>query len=412
MLNQQLIDSIKEQGALTFEVYMSQALYNEEHGYYASNQADIGKTGDFSTSISIGSLFGQLLAERIYQLWQTIAQPEEKWSIFEIGAFHGQLALDILNHLQAQHPHCYAHCHYHIIEPFEPLQQQQQRNLQPHPRSHWYIDHLQAKQAQNAQQTNNPHQPSTTGIILSNELFDALPVERLIYQNNQWQLTGIDLNTNTNTAPDNNQLTETQLPLSKSPYATEIQNYLKSIEFTPEENYQLEYSPHLNTLTQDISTLIEHGQQIHIDYGYPQEDLHHPQRHQGTLQAYHQQQVITGQDYLNKTGQVDLSCHINFSQLQQSLSNHNWQPQLFIDQSAYLTLNAQSWFEQLSMPPTAEQQLLIKQFHTLTHPSIMGKKFWVLEASRHHHHRPEQPNQSEQTEQNPFNALNKLHYLN
>ncbi len=379
MLEEQLIDSIKEQGALTFEAYMKQCLYHEDYGYYASNTASIGQSGDFSTSISIGGLFGQLIAERLYQLWQTLPQPQQAWSIFEIGAFHGQLALDILNHLQATYADCYQACHYTIIEPFAKLQEQQQATLKAHEYTHWF------KEAQQA--TRQPRQ----GIILSNELFDALPVERLIYQNEQWQLIGIDY--------INGEFSQTQLPINKSPYADEIEAYLANITFEPVDGYELEFSPHMPTLVHDISSLIDDGHQLHIDYGFAQADLLHPDRYQGTLQAYEQQQVIT--DYLNKSGLADLSCHINFSQLKQAVENQRWAPSVFIDQSAYLTINAQSWFTQISMPPTDEQQALIKQFTTLTHPSIMGKKFWVFEATCGRITPIE----------NPFKSLNKLHYL-
>ena len=291
-LEKQLLNSINEQGALTFEAYMQQCLYHEDYGYYANNQAEIGKSGDFSTSISIGCLFGQLLAERIHQLWLTLPEPQQAWSIFEIGAFHGQLALDILNHLQITYPNCYKTCNYTIFEPFAKLQEHQQSTLHEHSIVNWI------------QETQHTTNQAKQGIILSNELFDALAVERLIYQNQKWQLIGIN--------SLDNQLVQNTLSISSSPYASDIKSYLLNIDFKPTEGYELEFNPHINSMCQNMSSLIQDGHQLHIDYGFAQSELLHPERNQGTLQAYHQHKVVT--NYLSMSGQTDLSCHINFTE--------------------------------------------------------------------------------------------------
>lgn len=123
-----LIDAIRAEiatagGRITFARYMERALYHPQYGYYTSGRARIGKTGDFFTSVSVGPLFGRILAKQ-FRAWGV----EE---IVEIGGHRGQLRQDTgLN--------------YRIIEVGESLPDK------------------------------------ITGCVFSNELLDAFPVHRVV----------------------------------------------------------------------------------------------------------------------------------------------------------------------------------------------------------------------------------------
>ncbi|MEI6416211.1 MAG: SAM-dependent methyltransferase, partial [Verrucomicrobiota bacterium] len=85
---------------LSFAEFMEQALYDPEHGYYASGRVHIGKVGDFFTNVSVGKIYGKILALFFEELWEKMGQPEP-FTIVEQGANDGRLALDILEAAEA-----------------------------------------------------------------------------------------------------------------------------------------------------------------------------------------------------------------------------------------------------------------------------------------------------------------------
>ena len=94
----QLIRSeIRERGPVPFAWFMQQALYHPEHGYYASGRAAIGRRGDFFTNVSVGPIFGQLLAAQFAEIWERLGCPGD-FVIVEQGAHHGDFARDVLDY--------------------------------------------------------------------------------------------------------------------------------------------------------------------------------------------------------------------------------------------------------------------------------------------------------------------------
>ena len=91
-----LRDKIRRHGPVPFTWFMEQALYHPEFGYYTSTRQRIGRTGDFYTNVSVGRVYGQLLASQLIEMWKLLGRPRD-FSIVEEGAEDGQLALDILS---------------------------------------------------------------------------------------------------------------------------------------------------------------------------------------------------------------------------------------------------------------------------------------------------------------------------
>src|SRR5580765_6103799 len=89
---------IEKRAPLSFHDFMAAALYHPEHGYYASGRARIGRRGDFFTNVSVGSLFGRLLARQFVEMWERLGTPAH-WTIVEEGAHCGRLAADIMEGL-------------------------------------------------------------------------------------------------------------------------------------------------------------------------------------------------------------------------------------------------------------------------------------------------------------------------
>ena len=118
--NPKLIAHLREQitthGPVTFKWFMQQALYHPEHGYYGGGRARIGRQGDFYTSVSVGRIFGELMAKQFEEIWYRMNSPAG-FAIVEEGAHHGQFAQDVLGWLQQFSPDLYAQVRYWIVEP-------------------------------------------------------------------------------------------------------------------------------------------------------------------------------------------------------------------------------------------------------------------------------------------------------
>src|SRR5438874_380394 len=119
---------IKAYGPIPFTRFMELALYHPQHGYYGSGRASIGRRGDFFTNVSVGSLFGKLLAAQFAEIWEKLERPRD-FTIVEQGAHDGVFAADVLRALRQSAGDCYAATSYVIVEPFSIWQEQQQQHL-------------------------------------------------------------------------------------------------------------------------------------------------------------------------------------------------------------------------------------------------------------------------------------------
>ena len=141
---------------------MEQALYHPEYGYYSSDRAEIGRRGDYFTNVSVGPLFGELLAAQFAEVWKLLGRIDN-FTVVEQGAHHGEFARDVLESTQRRFPQFSAALRYCIIEPFSKLQDRQSEALEK------FQDRV---QWQKSLEELEPF----GGVHFSNELLDAMPV--------------------------------------------------------------------------------------------------------------------------------------------------------------------------------------------------------------------------------------------
>ncbi|MDP9003584.1 MAG: SAM-dependent methyltransferase, partial [Verrucomicrobiota bacterium] len=155
-------ETIRQTGPVTFAWFMEQALYHPEHGYYSSGRCAIGRRGDYFTNVSVGPLFGRLLAAQFAEMWERLGRPDD-FVVVEQGAHHGDFARDVLESVRERALEFFAALSYRIIEPFPVLQERQGEAL-AHFREkitwHESLDELEP----------------FCGVHFSNELLDAMPV--------------------------------------------------------------------------------------------------------------------------------------------------------------------------------------------------------------------------------------------
>jgi SAM-dependent MidA family methyltransferase len=354
-LKQAILAEIKaNHGMITFARYMELALYAPGLGYYNNGCVKIGKQGDFVTAPEISPLFGQCLARQCQQVFEELGPGE----ILELGPGTGKLAADILLTLESMG---YLPKAYYLLELSPDLKQRQLATLQQR------VPHL----LNRIQWLNSlPAQP-ITGIILANEVLDAMPVHRFcihenaiieIYVGEQqeelcWRY-----------AKPNNEALNKQINMIH-------QQYLPSVNaYTSEVNLMLE--PWVISL----SNCLEKGLILLLDYGFPREEYYHPDRTMGTLVCHHRQQV--NNNPLWQPGLQDITAHVDFTAIAETASKCNLDVSGYTHQAAFL-LNC-GLLELINNDmPLAEHWEISQQIKCLTLPSEMGELFKGIALTRH-----------------------------
>jgi SAM-dependent MidA family methyltransferase len=348
-LHAKLVARIQTEGPITFAAFMEIALYDHQYGYYGSGRARIGSGGDFHTAVSVGPLFGALLARQFVQMWEQHGTPA-KWTLVEQGAFDGQLALDVLSGLEAFAPVCFEATTLHLLEPLPLLQERQQEKLRRfRDRVLWYPDIVSL--------------PPFCGVHYSNELLDAFPVHRLQLKDDGWREWRV--------ATEGAALhwVETQI---EDPAVQRAAERLGRREVGAFAEVCTGYAPHLCS----VSAKIQSGWMLALDYGMSDAELALPIRRDGTLCAYSKQRRV--EDLLGGPGEQDLTSHVNFSALALEARELGWTLDGYTEQHRFFTGLAPLHFRDATAPLTAEDQRTLLCFRTLTHPELMGFQFKAI----------------------------------
>jgi len=275
-------------GYLPFSRYMEMALYQAGSGYYSAGAHKLGSGGDFTTAPEISPFFGMALTNAILAVLEAYRSQGKATRILEFGAGTGKLAASILNRLMELN---FPLDNYDIIEIAPDLAQRQQALLQ---------------------ETKNDLQCSTSinwlralpsefeGVIIANEVLDAIPCERIVYQNREWRQQGVVIKNGA-------------FVIEIGPVADQqlLPDYLLTHSFA--EGYTTEISPQSVAWITAATKTLKSGLFITLDYGFPASEFFHPQREQGTLMAHHRHRAMTDPLYL--PGLCDLTSHVEWSSI-------------------------------------------------------------------------------------------------
>ncbi len=341
---------LAKRGSISFPDYLNLALYDPEHGYYASNSNQVGRDGDFYTSVSVGPLFGQLLARRFIRWWQDQEKPTS-WRILEIGAHDGKLAADILQTIAVLSPEAWQHLEYATVEPLPVLREAQQQRLAPlAAKLHLATDFRTLSE--------NP----LPGIAFGNEILDALPFHLIRRHENQWQELHVS-----NTWEFITQSIDSTSALGKKTAA---------LGDAFPDDYQTEIRTNYLALLSQISNSISDGLLLFIDYGFAAPEYYDTHRTSGTLRTFSKHQAA--EDPLADPGKRDITAHVDFTDLTREAITIGWHPTHFSSQGSYLTHLAAPMIQtgEMNDPKT------IAQFRSLTHPAHLGASFHVIEFSK------------------------------
>jgi len=348
-------EEIRKSGAISFARFMELALYCPETGYYESKKDIVGRGGDFVTSVSTGSLFGEMLA---FQFADWLKPLGDNVIIAEAGAHDGRLARDILGWLQANSPGIFEKLTYVLVEPSSRRRDWQRETLAGFENQVQWI----------AQLSELKKRQFVSGIIFSNELLDAFAVHRYGWSaaKREWFEWGVALNAE--------QFCWTQIPLKSG--ASKLCPL--ELEKVLPDGYVIETCPSAEAWWREAASVLTHGKLVAIDYGHAAGEEFSPARIRGTLRAYYRHQV--SDDLLAHPGEQDLTAHVNFAAIQAAGEAAGLRTEQFCTQPQFLTRILQKAVAEQKFTRMDAKQ--VRQFQTLTHPEHLGRAFRVLVQAR------------------------------
>ncbi|MBC1222886.1 class I SAM-dependent methyltransferase [Nostoc sp. UCD121] len=355
------------QQRITFAQFMDLALYHPEYGYYSSDAVKIGfKDSDFFTSPNLCPDFGELLAEQFLQMWEILGKPVP-FSLVEMGAGQGLLALHILKYHQQHYPDFFTALEYIIVEKSPTLRQEQQQRLQDFPVRWCNLEEIPPN--------------AIAGCFFSNELVDAFPVHQFILETGE--LREIYVTTDSN----EKETCSSFIEVTGEPSTPQLSEYLDLVEMNfTQSAYPDGYRSEINLAALDwlsiVADRLQRGYVLTIDYGHPASRYYNPRRSQGTLQCYYQHRFHDN-PYIN-IGRQDITAHVDFTALERWGERCSLEKVGFIQQGLFLmALGLGDRIAALSEQKQPLSQLLQHRdaLHQLIDPTGLGG-FGVLIQSK------------------------------
>ncbi len=361
-------------GWIAFDRFMALALYEPGLGYYTNGAPVFGAAGDFVTAPELTPLFGATLARQVGAWLDLLGDGSQ---IVEFGAGSGVLAAHLLAALERQgidEPR------YRIVELSADLRELQQRTIAARAPSllrhvEW-LDRLPAR---------------IDGIVIGNEVLDAMPVRVFARESSTWAEAGISLCVGP--APGEpgdaagpargGQGADAAMPAfcwQSRPADASLRAALADLDVDTGAwhlPYRSEVCPQQSAWLATIAERLGRGAVLLLDYGFPAREYYHPQRVGGTLMAHYRHHAHT--DPLRWPGLQDITAHVDFSRLLRAGIDAGLEPIGYLSQARFL-LNC-GLLDELAAMPREQQRVWLAQtqaVHTLLSEAEMGELFKVI----------------------------------
>ena len=339
-------------GSLSFAEYMQEALYAPGLGYYAAGATKFGAAGDFVTAPEVSPLFGRLLARQCAEVLDQLGG-----SILELGAGSGRLAVDVLDRLASLDA---LPDEYLILEVSPELIARQAETIETElpefrDRVRW-VDGLPG---------------GHVGVIIANEVLDALPVERFVRRESVRQVRVEE-------DGDGFRFVEADAPpmLQEAVFAIE-----DDLSRALERGYTSEVSLGAPAWVADLVAALKAGAIFLFDYGLPRRQYYAPDRSDGWLRCHFRHRAHS--DPLILPGIQDITAWVDFTAVAAAAVDSGAEVAGFVTQSAFLMNAGLDAEMQSQTDATLEQQLaLSEQVKMLTLPGAMGEAFKCLALSK------------------------------
>jgi SAM-dependent MidA family methyltransferase len=338
-------DEIRQHGPLTFARFMELALHHPEHGYYAAGPARLGESGDFITASDLGPAFGRALAHQVDELDRCLDRPG-RFDLIEFGAGRGLLARDLLAAIETSHGELHRRFRYTAVDASVSMRREIGRV------------------APGASVVDTPSR-SATGCVFAMELFDALPVHRVVRRGGRLEEIGVGW--------DGERFHDVRIEP-----AGDVCAWAERYGAAAEEGLEAEVGLGLAAQIERWDSAIERGFAFVLDYGDTAERLYTVERKRGTLMTYRAHRA--GESYLEGIGEQDLTAHVNFTALTDAAQARGWRMVGRTTQDRFLIANGilenfEGMDERTYRDPQAIRER--QDIKRLIHPTGMGRMFQV-----------------------------------
>ena len=335
---------IRERGPLTVAAFMELALYHPEFGYYARASQRSGRAGDFFTSVDVGPLFGDLLEVQVAECFDIIQRSDETRGsastvdLVEAGAGNGRLSTDILRAARRSGRPWYERTRLHLIEVSAAARAAHRAVL--------------GDVADRLVWSDSTLPRSFRGVLIANELLDAMPVHQVVMREDGLREVYVDSRPGITT-------------VEGPPSTPRLQHYLDRAGVQLEPGWVAEINLHAVDWIADAARRLERGFVILIDYGHEARELYSVSHSTGTLTTFHRhrQTAVLGPA-------ADITSHVDFSSIRAAAEGEGLRTLGFLDQTYFLMgiLNRAGW------PPGRSTGAL----RTLLMPGGLGSTHKVL----------------------------------
>jgi SAM-dependent MidA family methyltransferase len=340
-------------GSIPFARYMELVLYAPGLGYYSAGTAKLGAEGDFVTAPEISPLFARCVARQCREVLEGLGGGD----LLELGAGTGRLAAGLLEDL------AFHNCipeRYLILEVSADLRERQQRLIRQRipglaERVRW-LDRL-------------PEAPFQ-GVMLANEVLDALPVHRVRIDADEVMEYHI--------AWENSAFVWRLRPASRP--LDEAVAWLRAVVNLPAE-YDTEINLMMGPWVRSMAEFLERGTLLFIDYGFPRLEYYHPQRSQGTLMCHYRHRSHGDPRVL--PGLQDITAHVDFTALAEAGIEAGLTLAGYTTQADFLLATGLAEFAETAAGKDSHAQMEVaRQVKRLVMPSEMGELFKVMALTR------------------------------
>lgn len=348
-LLQRILARINENGPISFAQYMEMALYEPGLGYYSAGLHKFGPEGDFITAPELGDVFAACMARQAIE----VATELGSCNILEIGAGSGKLAAQIMAELSGIDLPDRGRS-YKILETSADLRAVQRRTIQED--AGWSVTWL-----------DHPPRESWQGIIIANEVIDALPVERFLIADGEVRQICVN-------AEDG------VLTLDQRTAPVELQEAVSGLGELP-NNYCSEINLLMPAWLDAITSGLEKGVAIFVDYGYPRNEFYLPERSDGTLIAHYRHRAHD--NVLRYPGLQDLTAFVDFSAVARAGRAANLDLLGYTSQALFLMGSGLDEVVHNRLSGDTGQDMDVNnEVRHLMLPELMGEKFQVMAFGR------------------------------
>lgn len=353
--SERLIERIRDEiercgGWISFEQYMQMALYEPGLGYYSAGAVKLGSGGDFVTAPEISPLFSRCLANQCGEILERM----NGGSVLELGAGSGVMAVDVLLELAAQHRLL---DRYLILEVSADLRERQRAALAQR-----------APELANRVAWLDAWPEDFRGVVLANEVLDALPVQRFRIRGGQVNTIGVTWQLG-------------RLDWSETHADTALESAVRSIEASLGESlpdgYSSEVNMHLAPWMRGLAASLREGVALFIDYGLPRRQYYRSERREGTLLCHFRHRFHD--DPLINVGVQDIGAWVDFTAVAEAASAAGMGVAGFTTQAHFLIgAGIEQYLAALGEQELTSRLQLARQAMLLTLPGEMGERFKVI----------------------------------